>query len=37
VNGNTNTACKAKGWTSGRYESDPEGQSLLEIFALTVM
>ena len=35
ANGNTNAACKAKKWPSGRYETDPFGQSVLELFELT--
>jgi hypothetical protein len=36
TNGNTNAACKAKNWPSGRFETDPFGQSVLELFELTV-
>jgi hypothetical protein len=36
TNGNTNAACKAKKWPSGRFETAPFGQSVLELFELTV-
>jgi len=35
INGKTNAACSAKGWPSGRWETDPMGQSILELFELS--
>jgi hypothetical protein len=35
ANGNTNAACKAKSWPSARFETDPFGESVLELFKLT--
>jgi hypothetical protein len=35
INGSTNIACQGKPWPAGRFESDPFGQSILELFELT--
>lgn len=34
INGQTNVACAAKGWPATRWETDPHGQSVLDIFEL---
>lgn len=36
IYGGTNDTCAAKGWTSGRYETDPWGTSVLEIYGLSL-
>lgn len=36
IYGGTNQACVNKGWTSGKYETDPLGTSMLEMFELTM-
>lgn len=36
IYGNTNVSCSSKAWVSNRWETDPYGTSVLEIYALSL-